>query len=143
MLYRRIATLAPFSALIIAAITSVSSAQEVPNLTGTWSGSIVGGARFGALNHDPEQQEPVFADREKVWTLIVEKQDGSGLIGSWSTATKSEKLVGVIRRDNVSVIFADEDNTFDARIINENKIELCAQEAEEATIAVCYIMLRR
>jgi len=143
MLHRRLTKLAPFSAIVIAVIASVASAQEVPNLTGTWSGSIVGGARFGALDHDPDQQEPVFADREKVWTLTVEKQDGSGLIGTWSTATKSEKLVGVIRRDNVSVIFADEDNTFDARMINENEMELCAVEAEEATIAVCYIMMRK
>jgi hypothetical protein len=125
MLHRRLTKLAPFSAIVIAVIASVASAQEVPNLTGTWSGSIVGGARFGALDHDPDQQEPVFADREKVWTLTV------------------EKLVGVIRRDNVSVIFADEDNTFDARMINENEIELCAVEAEEATIAVCYIMMRK
>ena len=143
MFHCRFATRASFSALVFAAFTSVASAQEVLDLTGTWSGSIVGGARFGALNHDPEQKEPVFADRKKVWTLTVEKQDGSGLIGTWSTKTKSEKLVGVIRRDNVSVIFADEDNTFDARMINENEMELCAVEAEEATIAVCYLMKRQ
>ncbi len=130
-------------ALVIAACSLPATAQEVPNLVGTWSGTIVGGARFGALNHDPAVNDPIFADRTKEWTLTVEKQDGSGLIGTWSTKTKNEKLVGAIRQDRVTVIFADEDNTFDARLLSSNEMELCAVEAEEATIAVCYLMKRK
>lgn len=131
------------SALALAFWSAAATAQEVPNLIGNWTGTIVGGARFGALNHDPEQKEPVFADQAKVWTLSIVQQEGSGMIGTWSTETKTEQLVGVIRLDNVSVIFADEDNTFDARLLSENEMELCAQEAEEATIAVCYLMKRK
>jgi hypothetical protein len=122
-------------------------AQEAPNLIGKWSGSIVGGARFGALNHDPAQNEPVFADRTKEWVLTIEKQDGSGLIGTWLTATKTEKLAGAIRQDNVTVIFADEDNVFDARLLSSTEMELCALEGGAATggatIAVCYLMKRK
>lgn len=131
------------TALALATCSVTATAQEVPNLVGTWSGHIVGGARFGALNHDPAVKDPVFADRKKEWTLAIEQQDGSGLIGTWSTKTKSEKLVGAIRQDNVTVIFADEDNTFDARLFSANEMELCAAEAEEATIAVCYLMKRK
>lgn len=130
------------SALALAFWSAAATAQEAPNLTGKWTGTIVGGARFGALNHDPEQKTPVFADRAKVWTLSIVQQEGSSMIGTWSTETKTEQLVGVIRLDKVSVIFADEDNTFDARLLSENEMELCAQEAEEATIAVCYLMKR-
>ena len=130
------------SAWIFVAASAAASAQEVPNLVGTWSGTIVGGARFGALNHDGPEKEPVFADRTKVWTLVIEKQDGTGLIGTWSTKTKTEKLAGVIREDNVSVLLADEDNTFDARLTNQNEMELCALQAGAATIAVCYRMRR-
>ena len=130
------------SMLALLACPAAAAAQEVPNLVGHWSGSIVGGARFGALNHDLPEKEPVFADRAKVWTLTIERQDGSGLIGTWSTKTKTERLVGAIRQDNVTVVFADEDNTFDARLLSRNEMELCAVEAEEATIAVCYLMKR-
>lgn len=130
------------SAWILAAVSAAANAQEVPNLVGTWSGTIDGGARFGALNHDEPEKEPVFADRTKVWTLVIEKQDGTGLIGTWSTKTKTEKLAGVIREDNVSVLLADEDNTFDARLTNQNEMELCALHAGAATIAVCYRMRR-
>lgn len=130
-------------AVIAATCSAATAAQNAPNLTGTWSGSIVGGARFGALNHDPAEKDPVFADRAKIWVLTIERQDGSGLIGTWSTKTKTEKLVGAIRQDNVTVIFADEDNLFDARLVSENEMELCAQEAGAASIAVCYLMKRQ
>ena len=134
------------SLLVLVASSNAAMSQDVPNLIGTWSGNIVGGARFGALNHDPAQKEPVFADRTKEWTLTVEKQDGTGLIGTWSTTTKTEKLAGAIRQDNVTVIFADEDNTFDARLLSASEMELCAQEGGAgkggATIAVCYLMKR-
>ena len=133
--------------LLFVASTTAAMSQEVPNLVGKWSGSIAGGARFGALNHDPAQNEPVFADRKKEWVLTIEKQDGSGLIGTWSTATKTEKLAGAIRQDNVTVIFADEDNVFDARLLSSTEMELCAHEGGAAkggaTIAVCYLMKRK
>lgn len=140
---RTITALILASATVIAACPAATAQPTAPNLTGSWSGSIVGGARFGALNHDPAQKDPVFADRQKVWTLTVDKQDGSGLIGTWSTATKRENLVGAIRQDNVTIVFADEDNLFDGRLLSENEMELCAQEAGAATIAVCYVLKRQ
>ena len=79
--------------------------------------------------------------------LTIEKQEGSGLIGTWSTKTTTEKLAGAFRQDNVTVILTDEDNLFDARLLSENEMELCAQESGAgkggATIAVCYLMKRR
>ncbi len=135
------------SLFVFVASTTAALSEAAPNLIGTWSGTITGGARFGALNHDPAQIEPVFADRTKEWVLTIDKQEGSGLIGTWSTKTKTEKLAGAVRQDNVTVIFADEDNLFDARLLSENEMELCAQEGGAgkggATIAVCYLMKRK
>jgi len=142
MFASHISAIALGSMLILTAPSVLAGGHEAPNLVGTWSGSIVGGARFGALNHDPAQSEPVFADRTKVWTLTIEQQDGTGLIGTWSSERKIEKLVGVIRQDNVTVLLADEDNIFDARLVGENELELCALEAAHATIAVCFRMER-
>jgi hypothetical protein len=143
MQHRSITKGLSLSAFAIATFAAAASAQEVPSLVGTWSGTIAGGARFGALNHDPAEKDPVFANRTKVWTLTIEKQDGSGLIGTWSTAAKSERIVGVILRDNVSVMLADEDNTFDARLVTPNEMEVCALQAGAASIAVCYTMTRQ
>ena len=130
------------SVFILTSHSALADTQETPNLVGTWSGSIVGGARFGELNHDPAQKEPVFADRTKVWTLAIEQQDGTGLIGTWSSERNTEKVVGVIRQDNVTVLLADEDNIFDARVVSADELELCALEASPATIAVRYRMKR-
>lgn len=141
-------TINSFSAIMFGFVLTLTShsaladTQETPNLVGTWSGSIVGGARFGELKHDPAQKEPVFADRTKVWTLAIEQQEGTGLMGTWSSERKTEKIVGVIRQDNVTVLLADEDNIFDARILSADQLELCALEASPATIAVCYLMKR-
>lgn len=134
-----------FTAAVLAfgAMTATGAAEGVPNLVGTWTGKITGGARFGALTHDPAQKDPVFADRTKEWLLKIEKQDGSGLIGTWGRETRTEKLVGAIRQDNVTVIFADQDNTFDARLLSANEMELCGLEAGQATIAVCFLMTRK
>ncbi|WP_395687232.1 hypothetical protein [Aestuariivirga sp.] len=135
------------TASILTSCAAYAFAQDAPNLIGTWSGKIVHGARFGALNHDPAENDPVFADRKKEWTLVIDKQDGSGLIGTWSTKAKTERLVGVIRQDNVTVVFADEDNLFDAQLLSTSEMELCAQEGAAAkggaTIAVCYLMKRK
>jgi hypothetical protein len=132
--------------IALTALSTTAKAEEPPNLIGTWSGTIVGGARFGALNHDPAEKDPVFADRNKEWTLEIERQDGSGIIGTWSTSTKRERLVGAIRQDNITVILADEDNIFDGRLLSSNEMELCAQEGRTArggaTIAVCYLVKR-
>lgn len=130
-------------AMALAVFPVTAMAQEAPNLTGTWTGTITGGARFGDLTHDPDEAAPVFADRTKEWVMTIEKQDGTGLIGTWGREAKSEKLVGAIRQDNVTLVFADEDNLFDGRLLSENEMELCGQEAGEATIAVCFLMKRK
>lgn len=131
------------SAVALAAFPVAASAEEPPNLTGTWTGTITGGARFGDLDYDADEKAPVFADRTKEWVLTIEKQDGSGLIGKWGRDGKSESLVGAIRRNNVNVVFADEDNFFDAQLLSENEMELCGQEVGDATIAVCFLMKRK
>lgn len=142
--YFRLLLVSLYVALVGSA--SIAEADQLPKLIGTWSGTIIGGARFGALNHDPMEKDPVFADRNKEWTLEIDRQDGVGIIGTWSTKTKQERIVGAIRQDNVTVIFADEDNVFDARLLSSKKMELCAQEGRAAkggaTIAVCYLLMR-
>lgn len=135
------------SCIVLTVFLAMAKADELPNLVGTWTGAIVGGARFGTLNHDPAEKDAVFADRNKQWTLEIERQDGSGLIGTWLTKTKKERVVGAIRQDNETLIFEDEDNIFDARLLSSNKIELSAQEGGTAkggaTIAVYYLMKRK
>lgn len=147
MFASRFRTLLTMSALALSACSGVAMSEEAPNLTGAWSGTTAAGALFGTLHHQSVAKEPVFANLTKVWTLTIEKQEGSSLIGTWSTETKKEPLVGVIRRDNVTLYFADDDNLFEARLLSANEMELCGLEAGASTggasMAACLLMKRK
>lgn len=126
--------------MAIAATFSAASADEaVPQLTGTWKGTNTGGARYGAATHGKFLETPTFTEPTQQWTLVVEKQEGRGLIGTWSGSAKVEKMLGAIRADNKTVVFADEDTYHSAILLSDRKMELCGQEAvENEIIAVCW-----
>lgn len=133
-----------YSAAAMALNSAVAMADGYPNLIGTWTtAGYPGGAYFGDGDHDPDEKLPVFIDETMLWTLVIEKQERAGLIGTWSTKVKTEKLVGVIRRDKVNLLLADEDNEYEVFLISENEMELCAHDSGERTLAGCLIMKRQ
>ena len=132
------------AAFALAINSAVAKADEYPNLIGVWTeSSSLGGARFGDGDHDTDEKNPVFISGSITWTLTIEKQDRAGLIGTWSSQNKTEKLVGVIRRDKVTLLFSDEDNQFEASLISENEMELCAHDSDDYALAACHIMKRQ
>lgn len=75
------------------------------------------------------------------WTLTIAKQDGCGLIGTWASPKKSERLTGVISADNETVYFVDEDTHFKGRLQSEDRMELCAQETGgDSMVAACFFI---
>ena len=135
--------LAVLVASILSAATwgqSVRAAPDAPDLRGTWTGSNAEGAIFGKLGHQGAAAEPKFADKALVWTLTIEKQDGRGLIGTWANKQQSEKLLGVIRQDNETVLFSDEDSFFQAKVLSPTSMEVCIQETTgHSIVATCRI----
>lgn len=127
--------------LIAAGIWSASGRAQssVPDLVGTWSGSGSEGAVFGQLGHQPQTNEPTFSDKTIVWTLTIDQQDGRGLIGSWSSPSFTEPLVGVVRQDNETVHFADNDTIFIGRILSPTSMEVCSMETGASSVAGCRI----
>lgn len=123
---------------------SAFAQDDIPDLTGAWNGHAIGGAHFGELQHDEPTEQPVFKDVSMPWTLTIERQDGRGLIGTWASPQHSELLVGVIRSDNRTVYFVDEDTHFDATIIADGQMELCARETGfDSMVAACFIIERQ
>jgi hypothetical protein len=115
----------------------------VPDLSGSWSGKGTG-VVFGNLGHQEAAPEPRFKDRTVTWTLDIDRQEGSGLIGTWSSPNHSETLIGVVRSDNRTVHFVDEDSHFSGIIRSENEMEVCLQESTgESMVATCYILQRQ
>lgn len=120
----------------------VASADDgIPPIEGVWKGVETGGVRFGTVTHGDALEAPTFVDSQRVWTLVVEKQQGQGIIGTWSGSAKVEKMLGVIRADNKTILFSDEDNVLSAILISDTKMEMCAQKAEKVVIvATCMIL---
>jgi hypothetical protein len=114
--------------------------SPAPDLRGTWSGSGAEGAIFGQLGHQPPREQPAFSDKSIVWTVKIDKQDGRGLIGTWSTPKYSERLLGVVRQDNETVLFSDEDSYFQAKILSPTSMEVCVQETGGSIVATCRIL---
>jgi hypothetical protein len=135
--------------LLVGAVFSLLSAEApaqdgVPDLTGDWSGTGWGVVSGNLPHHQTPAPEPRFKQGKTTFTLKITRQDGSGLIGTWNSPNFSEKLIGVIRSDNKTVHFVDEDSHFNGIIQSVNEIEVCLQESQEdSMVATCYILQRR
>jgi hypothetical protein len=131
-----------FVALPALTMSHHSVAEEsAPSLVGTWSGLHTGGAYFGSPGHSPDRADPTFLKPSLRFTLKIEKQDGRGVIGTWSSSQRTERIVGVVRLDNETVLFTDEDTYFSAQLLGPDSMELCATETHETSVlAACLIL---
>jgi opacity protein-like surface antigen len=130
------------AAVLAAGIGVASAADSPPSLVGTWSGKATGGVVGGNLGHQDASNAPRFKDTSVTWTITIDRQEGPGLIGSWASPNKKEELIGVIRPDNVTVLFVDPDTFFSATLRSENEMEACLQENGESLVATCYVLMR-
>jgi len=134
-------------ALVLLAPITLSSqilaADDAPNLVGTWSGVHTGGAYVGSPGHSPDQSEPTFLKPGMRFTLTIKQQDGRGLIGSWSSPQKTERIVGAVRLDNKTIVLADEDTQFSAVLLDSGSMEFCGSEAGETSVLAACLVLNK
>lgn len=117
--------------------------DSVPNLVGNWSGKVEAGVRSGSPGGEPDVGEPAFGNYELTFSLAIEKQEGRGLIGTWSTIHLSEKILGVIRQDNQTILLVDEDSYFNARLLSPTAMELCLAETKKESMGVWCLLMNR
>jgi len=117
--------------------------EETPNLVGAWSGVHTGGAYFGSPGHSPDQPEPTLITPGLRFTLTIEQQNDRGLIGTWSTPRKSERIVGAVRLDNKTIVMADEDTQFNALLLDDGSMEFCGTEASESSSLAACLLLKK
>ena len=136
-----LALIAMFS--VLAAVPVASAQQSAPNLVGTWSGKVEAGVRLGDPGHEPAQSKPAFGNFEMTFSLKVVTQQGRGLIGTWSSSNSSETILGVIRRDNQTVLLIDEDSYFQARLLSPTSMELCLEETHVGSMGVWCLLMNK
>ncbi len=127
----------------LAVFPMLAGAQESPDLVGMWSGKVEAGVSHGVQHHEPEVTEPTFGNYELTFTLTIEKQEGRALIGTWSSPNHSERIFGVLRRDNASLHLVDEDSDFDGLLLSSTTMELCLTETHDQAMGAWCLHLEK
>ena len=141
---RSIAVLGAVLALNVSGIAAAEDA--IPNLAGTWTGTFLGGVRSGGGDLAPADPKPTFVNENmnRVYTLKIDEQQGRGIIGTWSSVSGSERIQGVVRLDNQTVLFVDTDSYQTAKIISANELEFCNQTTNAKDMfAFCFLLKRQ
>lgn len=139
---KKLSLAATLSAFVVSGTALADN--HVPQLKGKWVSAEQGGYRFGAVTYGSALKEAQSVnDNKRTWILDIETQDGTGLKGTWGSETKREIILGAIRADKKTVIFADEDSYSTGVLLSETEMDLCTQETGEAIIAQCYIMKKQ
>jgi len=132
----KVARLIMFAALAVLPAMPAAAQTAVPDLRGTWKGeseSIVLGG--GNPHHPPAQNEPQL--RSVAFTLMIDKQDGRRLSGTFSSARSSEKIVAVVSRSG-TIFLADDEGYTHGSMLAANRMELCYLHVSSASrIASC------
>ncbi|MGE0286880.1 MAG: hypothetical protein AB7I42_18645 [Bradyrhizobium sp.] len=140
---RKLAAASLVSLATVALSPQVFAAPAAPSLVGSWSGVHTGGAYVGSPGHSPDKSEPTLIKPGLRFTLTIKQQNDRALIGTWSTPRKTERLVGVVRLDNKTVVLADEDTHFSAVLLDANSMEFCGTEAGEISILAACLLLKK
>ncbi|MEM8590323.1 MAG: hypothetical protein AAGG65_19870 [Pseudomonadota bacterium] len=105
---------------------SPATAQDYPDLLGTWAGdseTIVA----GSTNHHPRPPEETQPDPRLVSvpiTVIIDQQDGRRFSGTVNSPGASEGIVGVVTREG-RILWVDEDGYNEAVLIDDDRMEVC------------------
>ena len=128
-------------------VSGIAAADDaIPNLVGTWTGTFTGGVRSGGGDLAPADPKPTFVNENmnRVYTLRIDEQQGRGIIGTWSSVSGSERIQGVVRLDNQTVLFVDTDSYETARVVSANELEFCNQTTNAKDMfAFCFLLKRQ
>ncbi len=115
----------------------------IPNLVGTWSlksdgGVITKGGAPGAKTHHSGEFSSISGE------VVVTKQQGRVLHGTFTTSKATESFIAVIGMDNKGFFCADEDGSIDGQIVTKDKINIVYRQVTAAdTVAAVGTLTRK
>ena len=109
-------------AFILTAGTCLAD-SAIPNLVGTWTvktegGVLLKGSASGPKTHHSGEFSTLTAE------MVVTKQQGRVLHGTFTSPKATEKFIAVIGMDNKTLYYADEDGTMEGKIINKDRMDI-------------------
>ena len=73
--------------------------------------------------------------------MTIDKQDGRGFTGSWSSVLGSEDMQGVIRLDNKTLLIVDTDSSETATLLSATEMEFCNHTATTSDrFSFCFLL---
>lgn len=133
----RIALLA--MAVLVSWASGSLAADAVPDLTGTWRGTIQS-VGSGKRTHAEPTDKATFASVEL--TIRIDRQQGRVFHGIKQSKRASEEVVGVVRPDN-TVYLADHDGYQVGTLLAPDEMELVYLEAGLGSRVAGYIVYKR
>jgi hypothetical protein len=130
-------------AAVLAALASTPAAAQAnfPNLVGTWKGtseSVVLPA--GNEHHREKGKGPLMSSVP--FTMVIEKQDGRRLYGTFASAKHKETVIAVIAA-NGAIYMVDDDGYSVGNMITPTKLELCyMKQSPKGRVASCTEMTK-
>lgn len=135
--------------LLVMACCQAAAAQQLPDLTGTWTPSKGAHIIDGESRHAESGTEAVAGDdslrtHKSDFVFRFEKQDGRTFWGTLSSAKVSERLIGAISVDGRRFVMADEDGTFDGTVVDNDTLDYCYVHVTPTDRAVaCGLLVRQ
>ena len=130
-------------ALAWPASMQIASAQDEPDMIGTWKGR----AQAVFLGSNPyrlsEKNGANFADKEIEFTFVIDEQQGNRFAGHASGGTMTETIIGVVNPAASGGIMLDDDGRYDFTLVDPETIDVCYAHAYPPTkVLACYRIKR-
>ena len=132
--------------VFITAITlcSISFAQSVTDLKGTWSGTT-NTTVIGTGEHHPGTEPKTSVRFRNVQVqYIIDQQKGPNFSGKFVSPAFEEMLAGALSSDNKTGVMVDEDGAATFKLLGKNKMEVCYAHAKPTSmVAACNLVERK
>ena len=131
-------------AVMLATLASIPAAAQggFPNLVGTWKGDSELIVLSGGNAHHPGKS-PAPRMSSVPFTLVIDKQDGRRISGTFASARHKEIVIAVISRNGAIYMVDDDGYTF-GTMISPNRLELCyMKRASSGSVASCTEMTKQ
>ena len=124
---------------LVALLATPALAQStIPDLRGTWKGdseSIVAGT--GNKHHAGAAAQDTPEMRSMSFTLVIDKQDGRRVSGTFSSAKTNQALIGVLSRTGTLLMVDNDGYTF-GTLLAPDRLEICYLHAgTDGRVASC------
>ncbi len=130
-----------FAAALLAAAPHRALADGIPNLTGTWKGTVDSAIHVGSTpdRAAKDGKAVTFATEAIVFTFTISEQQGARFAGEMSTDKRSETLIGHLMPDNRNGMMLDDDGQYAITLRDAGTMDVCYSHSKpDSKVIACW-----